>query len=161
MKNLRGAYAALYVDVSKRISVLMMMIQEKEGVPPGQQSLCHMGKQLEGGREISSYKIMEDSTIHLGGRLLGGTRGHSPAGGDKGGRWQKDKAAVIVRPDTTPAWGRRTGHVSMRDALRSLEALGTLRKINTKEDGGVNRWREQMSRAITIVPPPMLAPLVG
>lgn len=60
------------LEPSDTIHVVKRMIQEKEGIPPEEQRLIYMGKQLDECKTLAFYKIHKEDTLHLVARLLGG-----------------------------------------------------------------------------------------
>ncbi len=65
IKLLNGKTLTLNVEPSDTIEKIKKKIQEKEGIPPDQQRLLYMGRELEDIYTISNYKILENSTVFL------------------------------------------------------------------------------------------------
>ncbi|KNE64956.1 hypothetical protein AMAG_10621 [Allomyces macrogynus ATCC 38327] len=65
VKTLAGKTFTFRLFPSDPIARLRQLIHETENIPPGLQRLIWSGRQLEDGRSVSDYGILNEDTIHL------------------------------------------------------------------------------------------------
>lgn len=72
LKTLAGRTIVMSVEPDETVDSLKKKIEQREDVPPNQQRIIFSGKQLEDGRTLDEYSIINRSTLHLVLRLRGG-----------------------------------------------------------------------------------------
>ena len=72
VKTLTDRTLTIEADPSDTVESVKAKIEALLGIPPQEQRLMHGGRQLQEGRTLSSYNIVDNFTLHLVLRLKGG-----------------------------------------------------------------------------------------
>ena len=92
IKDLEGNLIRWSVFGSFQVKILKMQMQALQGIPVDDQRLTFAGKQLEDSRTLSSYDVVNGSTLILMLRLVGGA-------GVKKSVVKKDKATKMLETE--------------------------------------------------------------
>ncbi len=72
VKTMTGKTMNFVVSRDELVQDFMTMIQARDGTPVAEQRLLFNGLQLEVGRTLSSYRVMDRSNLQLVVRQIGG-----------------------------------------------------------------------------------------
>lgn len=72
VKLVDGKTMSLMVNTEDNVGDVMEQIEERVGIPPGEQRLIFGGKQLQPDYPLSAYNIDKETTLHLVLRMVGG-----------------------------------------------------------------------------------------
>jgi len=72
VKNLAGNLIELNVDEDNAVGDVKLSVQQKTGIPPGQQRLIFGGKNMADEKTLKTYQVQQGAILHLVLALRGG-----------------------------------------------------------------------------------------
>jgi len=133
VRTLTGRTITIEVEPSDTVEIIKTKIQIKEGTPIGQQRLIRAGVQLEDARLAADYHIAKGDTLHVLGRLSGGTRPSA----------RLVHASQVSDHEVPPDFGLNAVCESLGLAITGTHSVAT-REAQTAQNPSDDRFVEHM-----------------
>jgi hypothetical protein len=131
VRTLAGKTITIEVEPSDTVEIIKAKIRIKEGTPADLQRLIHAGVQLEDARLAADYHLAKGDTLHVLGRLNGGTRARLV------------HASQVSAHDVPPDFGLNTVCESLGMTITGTHSVAT-REARTAQNPSDDRFVEHM-----------------